>query len=286
VFDSIQGNDQAKKYLQTMLLKGAIANSYLFAGTPGAQFAKALAAELLQDFHRVSQGSHPDLHEYRPEGKVAMHSIDTLRQFAREVHMNPLEAPWKIFIIHDADRMLPTSANALLKTFEEPPPGSLILLLTNRPESLLPTILSRCQKVYFEPNRALQTEPPYKEKLLSLLNTSHFSEVQQIAKEIETTIEEQKNTYEAEARAELLKLDAKDLSATARESLEKEVAGVYSLRFHEEVDRLLEIILTSPKGRQNLERTLALVEEAKVKVQRFMPISHVLESLFFKLEIS
>jgi DNA polymerase-3 subunit delta' len=251
-----------------------VGNSYLFVGSEGE--AKEFAHALLGRAHS------PDFHEYRPEGKVAMYSIDTLRQFSREVHMQPLEGEWKVFLLHDADRMLPTSANALLKTFEEPPPGSVIILLTNRPEAILPTILSRCQKVYFPPEG--QKEPPaYAESLLALLNNPPFGEIERIASEIESILEEKKKEFEAAARQELLQLDEKELTAAAREALEREVAGVYSLRFLGEVDRLLAVVLSSPIGRENLEKTLELVEEAKLKVQRFIPVSHVLESLVYKL---
>ncbi len=73
-----------------------------------------------------------------------------MRQLSEEIYLPPYEANWKVFIIHDADRMLSYSANALLKTFEEPPPRTLIILLSRSQASLLPTIVSRCYTLHFQ----------------------------------------------------------------------------------------------------------------------------------------
>ncbi len=78
-----------------------------------------------------------------------MHSIESVRNFIHEVSMAPYGSKYKVFIIHDAERMLPTSANALLKTFEEPSKNSVIILISNHADILIPTILSRCTVVRF-----------------------------------------------------------------------------------------------------------------------------------------
>ena len=137
MFEDIVGNDQIKEYLKRMVEQRAVANSLLFAGPEGigkSLFAHALAKMLL------GSDSHPDLHVYRPEGKIGMHSIDSMRQFSEDVYLAPFQGQWKVFIIHDAERMLTYSANALLKTFEEPAKDALIILLSSAPAALLPTI--------------------------------------------------------------------------------------------------------------------------------------------------
>ncbi|MEZ4387787.1 MAG: hypothetical protein R3D98_09455 [Candidatus Krumholzibacteriia bacterium] len=75
-------------------------------------------------------------------------TVRGLMQFARR---QSFQGRWKVAVVADAHRMNAAAANALLKTLEEPPPATLIMLLSSRPSSLLPTILSRCQKVPFEP---------------------------------------------------------------------------------------------------------------------------------------
>ena len=95
-------------------------------------------------------------------------SLSLGREMCEKVYMAPFEAKWKIFIIEDAERMLPTSANALLKTFEEPAPNSVIILISDHPERLLPTVLSRCRKVHFQGETPLN-KGEIDEKILNLL---------------------------------------------------------------------------------------------------------------------
>ncbi len=149
MFEMIKGNPQVKDYLGRLLAKEAIPNSLLFAGPDG--IGKSLFAETFAKLaNNLEKISHPDIRIYRPEGKIGMHSIDSLRRFNEEVYQSPYSAKYKFFIVHDADRMLSYSANALLKTFEEPIHTSIIILLSSSPESLLPTVLSRCQTVRFK----------------------------------------------------------------------------------------------------------------------------------------
>ena len=150
VFDGIIGNAHIKQYLNRALDKGVLGQSLLFAGLSGigkSLFAEACAKKILG----LSDLNHPDLHIYKPEGKIGLHSIDSMREFSEQVYLAPYQAPKKVFILHDADRMLSYSANALLKTFEEPSKESVIILLSSSPEALLSTILSRCRHVRFHP---------------------------------------------------------------------------------------------------------------------------------------
>lgn len=159
-FSELIGNDLIKSYLNQLVLKKTIGHAYLFAGPEGvgkSLFALAFAASIMKEYNigkdplsKIAANSHPDIHTLKPEGKLGLHSMQTLRQLSEEVHLPPFESAWKFFIIHDADRMLPSSANALLKTFEEPPPRTVILLLTRNEAALLPTILSRCCPLRFK----------------------------------------------------------------------------------------------------------------------------------------
>lgn len=94
---------------------------------------------------------HPDYLALRPKGKSRIIPIGkagspdpgTMREFLPKLYVTPAVAPRKVAILYEADRMEPPSANAFLKTLEEPPANTTLLLLTTRPYSLLPTILSR-----------------------------------------------------------------------------------------------------------------------------------------------
>ncbi len=155
-FSTLLGNEMAKAALQRMANQKTVPNTLLFSGPDGvgkSRFALALAALLMGPAHhaKIASANHPDIHTYLPEGKGALHPIDAMRKLIEEVGMPPFEAPVKVFILHDAHQMLPASSNALLKTFEEPNLDSYIILLTDKPELLLPTIISRCRRIPFFP---------------------------------------------------------------------------------------------------------------------------------------
>ncbi len=87
---------------------------------------------------------HPDCFALRPAGKMRQISADNTRQLIGKVQVSPTVAPCKVVLIHECDRMNTAAANVFLKTLEEPPANTHLLLLTTRPYSLLPTIRSRC----------------------------------------------------------------------------------------------------------------------------------------------
>ncbi|CRX39514.1 ATP-binding protein [Estrella lausannensis] len=160
LFSHLIGNQRIKSNLTNALHKGAFGQSLCFQGKEGIgkslfarAFAKGIFSSDIPGFlarHPTVAYTHPDLVELKPAGKIGQHPIESVRRFCEEVYIAPYEAQHKVFIIHDAERMLPTSANALLKTLEEPPAGVIIILLTESLQSLLPTIRSRLQTLYFE----------------------------------------------------------------------------------------------------------------------------------------
>lgn len=93
---------------------------------------------------RVQQGFHPDLHFYGDEKTVG---VDSVRELIREAGLIPIEGERSVYLISRAERMQPPAQNALLKIFEEPPPGVTIILLTESRRALLPTVRSRGQRI-------------------------------------------------------------------------------------------------------------------------------------------
>lgn len=155
MFDSLYGQEPIKAYLEKALREHRLPHALLFAGLSGvgkALFAKHLAAHLLQsNLERIEAGNHPDFSLIRPEGKSGVHAIDTLRAMMDAAHISPYEASHKVFVIEHAERMQPASANALLKTLEEPPADTTFILLCHSIQEMLPTILSRCAILHFQP---------------------------------------------------------------------------------------------------------------------------------------
>ncbi len=147
-----------KEYLARLAKSPNSSLALLFAGFDKKikeEMAIDFASKILKNEEKIKSKNHPDLHFLYPEGKLGLHTISSIRKLIDEVNFPPFEASHKIFIIHDADRMQPASANALLKTFEEPSKQTIILLLAPSPQDLIPTIVSRCRTLYFRTNNIL-----------------------------------------------------------------------------------------------------------------------------------
>ncbi len=97
-------------------------------------------------------GTHPDLTELNPSTRWI--KVDDVREVLSEVGLKPFEAHMKGIIIEPAEHLGNESANALLKTLEEPPSSTVIVLISHRPKLLLPTIVSRCQLIRFSEDEA------------------------------------------------------------------------------------------------------------------------------------
>jgi DNA polymerase-3 subunit delta' len=98
---------------------------------------------------RIVRSDHPDVLLARPYNRVLR--IGPMREIEQEANYRPFEGGARVFIIEEANRLNEASSNALLKTLEEPPRSSHLVLITSRPAQLLPTIRSRCQVVRFAP---------------------------------------------------------------------------------------------------------------------------------------
>jgi DNA polymerase-3 subunit delta' len=141
---------------------GRPAHAYLLhgpAGTGKREAAREFAATLLSRGAadpagartRVLHGSHPDLTWVAPSGAHEMLRRDVGESVVGAASRTPFEARHRVFVLERADTMNDEAANALLKTLEEPPSYVVLLLLTDRPTQVLPTIASRCQPVRFDP---------------------------------------------------------------------------------------------------------------------------------------
>ena len=142
-------------------LDGRPAHAYLLHGPAGTgkraaarDFAAALLARTAGPGSartRVLHGAHPDLTWVAPSGAHEMLRRDVQESVVAAASHTPFESTHRVFVLERADTMNDEAANALLKTLEEPPPYVVLLLLTDNPSQVLPTISSRCQPVRFDP---------------------------------------------------------------------------------------------------------------------------------------
>lgn len=123
-------------------------NSLLLIGA-SKEDAIDLAKQILGPSPKIDSGNHPDLHLYAPEGKSGLHPIANIHQLIAEMSLPPFEAKHKVFLLEDAEKMLPSSSNALLKTLEEPNADTFFLMMSHHPDRLLPTIRSRLYPLKF-----------------------------------------------------------------------------------------------------------------------------------------
>ncbi|NWF53087.1 MAG: DNA polymerase III subunit delta' [Nitrospirae bacterium] len=98
---------------------------------------------------KIDSGVHPDIHIISPTGGQIR--IEEIRKIEETLSLKAFEGRWKVIIVEEAEAMNPFAANAFLKTLEEPPINSLIILITSVPDILPETILSRCSRVNFTP---------------------------------------------------------------------------------------------------------------------------------------
>jgi DNA polymerase III delta' subunit len=162
MWKDIQGHGHITELLRAYCLSGKVPHAFLFAGAPGLgktlvakEFFKALnclersgdSCNKCRNCLKVMAGTHPDLTELNPSTRWI--KVDDVREVLADVGLKPFEAHMKGIIIEPAEHLGNEGANALLKTLEEPPSSTVIILISHRPKLLLPTIVSRCQLIRF-----------------------------------------------------------------------------------------------------------------------------------------
>jgi len=177
-WNDLRGHADRVEMLRRSLQRGRLAHAYLFAGPAGvgkSRFARIFAQSLLCDrssghsleacdecssCRQMNAGSHPDFFTVAcPEGKneipvAAFLGSEEKRGKEGLIHdlsLKPMAGDRRIAIIDDANRMNEEGANAMLKTLEEPPANSLLILIGENLDAVLPTIRSRCQLLRFAP---------------------------------------------------------------------------------------------------------------------------------------
>lgn len=160
IFENILGQPQVREFLRATITGDKVSHAYLFTGPSGSNktmSAYAFAQAILCDddgcdscdcCKRVMRKKHPDVRYFAPEG-AGGYLVDQIRDIAADTMLAPIRASKKIYILDRVDLLGSSSANAFLKTLEEPPDDVVLILLGRTRESVLPTIVSRCQVVPF-----------------------------------------------------------------------------------------------------------------------------------------
>lgn len=311
-WESIHGQGEALSRIRAAHHAGKLAHAYLFLGPDGVgkrKFAIELAQSLLcqrptgtlaacgqcPSCLQVLAGTHPDCFTVKREAEANELSVGVIKEFCARLSLKA-RGQWKVGIVEEADDFNVNAANAFLKPLEEPPPGSLLILLATSMERQLPTILSRCQVIPFRPLnrddlRTLLTEwgiaePAEQDRLirlaggspgraLALNDPSLWQFREQLIKELESA-----------------RPDGDRLCTAWRKFAEE--AGKVSAQQRERVMLSLQLLLEHyrEKLREVAEdeyQTDAVCEaveaclEAEVQLKRYLQIALILESLCDKL---
>jgi DNA polymerase III subunit delta' len=179
-FTSFPKQTQGVQLLQRSIERQRLGHGYLFTGHQLDQL-EALARTLAKTLNcrnpvrasgapidscdvcpsctKIDHATHADIHWIRPESKTRIITIEQVRDLLHEIQLKPTEARYKVAVVVAADRLRTEAANAFLKTLEEPPANSLLILLTTEPQRLLETILSRCLRLNFAGEDQVSLDP-------------------------------------------------------------------------------------------------------------------------------
>ena len=197
MFEKVIAQEKAKKILSEQIRNNKIPHAYIFMGESGTgkmmtaiEFAKILNCEI-NDYTKSNFGpcNHclscehiqnklfPDLHiiNFKKQDEIAEKDyekgktklgIKLIRYMQERVYIKSTNAKWKIFIIEPAEKMTTEAFNCLLKTLEEPPDNTIIILIAKHKETIPVTICSRVQTIFFQPLK--------NEKIQAYLQNKHF----------------------------------------------------------------------------------------------------------------
>lgn len=165
-FHRIESQDKAIKLLKGTLITKKIPNAFIFIGDPyigktstAIAYAKSLnclnpendydSCGICLSCTKIESGLHPDVKVLAPEKDII--TVNNIREIEEFVSFQPLEGKYKVVIMKQANKMNQAAANAFLKTVEEPPLNTIIILICENMHTLPEPLVSRCFKVYFKP---------------------------------------------------------------------------------------------------------------------------------------
>ena len=173
-FRDIKGQDSAIDFLKISVKNDKISHAYMFIGPSGVgkkltaiNFAKAIncldpkdagPCDTCSQCKKIDASNHPDVFIFSPLKEDSSFGIDRIRALTKDIGLKPYEGRKKVYILDNADSMTPEAQNALLKTLEEPPSDSVLILIVENINGIFSTVQSRAKRVRFFPIPAKEIE--------------------------------------------------------------------------------------------------------------------------------
>ena len=292
MFDEIIGNEKIEEELKRNLEEDKVSHSYMFVGIEGIGkqlIAKAFAQMILctnetekgcnkcKSCIEFQSQNHPDFLYIEPDGNSI--KIEQIRYLQRKIQEKPIISNKKVYIINDADKMTQEAQNCLLKTLEEPPEYSTIILIGSNENAFLNTIKSRCMKLTFQPIASEEIKQ-YMEKTYGMNNINeNMLEAFQgsIGKAI--ALKDKKEEYENIEKM-IEKLDKTDMT---------ELMGLGSALYQskEEINDILEymniILLKMAKENVKYANCIDIVENTKKRLHQNANYDMCIDNMIFNM---
>jgi DNA polymerase III subunit delta' len=206
------------KMISNSLVKNRIAHAYLFEGMRGTGkretgllLAKSLfclspkedviPCEECINCKRINHGNHPDIHIVEPDGLSI--KKQQIHQLQEEFSKTGVESNQKLYMIYHADKMTVNAANSLLKFLEEPHEQTYAVLITEQPQKMLPTIISRCQVLSFKP---LSTKQFVQKQIENGIQKERAPLIAELTNNLEEALELNQDEWFAQAQKIVVKL--------------------------------------------------------------------------------
>lgn len=261
-------NHASGALLQRSLERGRLGHAYLFTGdqldtlerlarvlaktlnceNPPSRGAGGVATDCCDrclSCRKVEEDNHADVRWVRPESKTRVITIDQMREIMQAVSLKAGERAWKVAVIVAADRLNVQAANAFLKTLEEPPPRSTLILLSRDPQKLLETILSRCLRVHLAGTGASRESGAHQEWLAGFARRvadtkAGILERYRLLGQLLSKLAEMKASIEAAMTKRSPLETHEDIDARLRERWEDELSAAVEAEYRRQRGELLE----------------------------------------------
>ncbi len=261
--------EAAYNQVSSAIEAGRAAHGYIIVGAVRGA-ALELAQRILKDIFdsHVEDRANPDIHWLLPEGKKRIIPIDSMRErMIDPMGKTSFAGGWKAGVIVGADRMEAPAANAFLKTLEEPTKNTIFLLLSDSPEHLLPTIISRCQRIDLDDTRSHGLVDPWLTQTIAVLAAKDLSGL--VAKaaagqRLAAILAAMKEKAEELVEEELASED----DAPGEELSDKEMEALVSSRYRE---MRLDFLHTVMAWFRDLMALVAAGPDAPVVLEKYRP---------------